>query len=224
MLDPLEVHLLDFPNIVIKRSELQLPFQACMKMEKFGDLILRATQPQMVPSSSYDDWLKSVSSYTAFSRLILLLRGLHINNEKAKITSHPDKSTITEPHFVWPALTDDEWIKVEVAMKDLILADFGKRNSVNIVSLTASEIRDIILGQEIAAPSVQLQQMAELEKSNEAQGQVTAVQTQTTNVHGDMIQTVTTTNYEQQVFSSKSDWRVRAISLPNCGRPTRHLL
>ena len=27
MLDPLEVHLLDFPNIVITGSELQLPFQ-----------------------------------------------------------------------------------------------------------------------------------------------------------------------------------------------------
>jgi hypothetical protein len=40
LIDPLEVHLLDFPNIVIKGSELQLPFQACMKMEKFGDLIL----------------------------------------------------------------------------------------------------------------------------------------------------------------------------------------
>lgn len=69
-----------------------------------------------------DDWLKSISSYTAFSRLILLLRGLHVNNEKAKIILHPDKSTITEPHFVWPSLSDDEWIKVEVAMKDLILA------------------------------------------------------------------------------------------------------
>ena len=142
-----------------------------------------------------DDWLKSISSYTAFSRLILLLRGLHVNNEKAKIILRPDKSTITEPHFVWPTLTDEEWIKVEVALKDLILAvsnklfyfeynlslsffqDFGKRNSVNIASLTASEIRDIILGQEIAAPSVQRQQMAELEKSNEAQAQVTAVQT-----------------------------------------------
>jgi pre-mRNA-processing factor 8 len=45
--------LLDFPNIVIKGSELQLPFQACMKMEKFGDLILRATQPQMVLFSLY---------------------------------------------------------------------------------------------------------------------------------------------------------------------------
>lgn len=69
-----------------------------------------------------DDWLKSISSYTAFSRLILLLRGLHVNNEKAKIILHPDKSTITEPHFVWPSLSDEEWIKVEVAMKDLILA------------------------------------------------------------------------------------------------------
>ena len=124
-----------------------------------------------------DDWLKSISSYTAFSRLILLLRGLHVNNEKAKIILHPDKSTITEPHFVWPSLSDEEWIKVEVAMKDLILADFGKRNNVNVASLTASEIRDIILGQEIAAPSVQRQQMAELEKSTEAQGQITAVQT-----------------------------------------------
>lgn len=69
-----------------------------------------------------DDWLKSISSYTAFSRLILLLRGLHVNNEKAKIILRPDKSTITEPHFVWPTLSDDEWIKVEVALKDLILA------------------------------------------------------------------------------------------------------
>ena len=177
----------------------------------------------MVLFNLYDDWLKSISSYTAFSRLILLLRGLHVNNEKAKIILRPDKNTITEPHFVWPSLSDEEWIKVEVALKDLILADFGKRNSVNIASLTASEIRDIILGQEIAAPSVQRQQMAELEKSSEAQSQVTAVQTQTTNVHGDAIQTVTTTNYEQQVFSSKSDWRVRAISATHLPLRLQHI-
>jgi len=69
-----------------------------------------------------DDWLKTISSYTAFSRVILLLRGLHVNNEKAKIILHPDKNTITESHFVWPSLSDEEWIKVELAMKDLILA------------------------------------------------------------------------------------------------------
>jgi pre-mRNA-processing factor 8 len=182
MLDPLEVHLLDFPNIVIKGSELQLPFQATMKLEKFGDLILRATQPQMVLFNLYDDWLKSISSYTAFSRLILILRALHVNNEKAKIILRPDKNTITESHHVWPTLSDEEWMKVEVALKDLILTDFGKRNSVNVASLTASEIRDVILGMEISAPSIQRQQMAEIEKSTEAQAQVTALQTKTTNM------------------------------------------
>jgi len=71
MLDPLEVHLLDFPNIVIKGSELQLPFQACLKVEKFGDLILKATEPQMVLFNLYDDWLKTISSYTVSTALIL---------------------------------------------------------------------------------------------------------------------------------------------------------
>lgn len=112
MLDPLEVHLLDFPNIVIKGSELQLPFQACLKIEKFGDLILKATEPQMVLFNIYDDWLKSISSYTAFSRLILILRALHVNNEKAKMLLKPDKSVVTEPHHIWPSLTDDQWMKV----------------------------------------------------------------------------------------------------------------
>lgn len=62
-----QVHLLDFPNIVIKGSELQLPFQACLKVEKFGDLILKATEPQMVLFNLYDDWLRTISSYTVRS-------------------------------------------------------------------------------------------------------------------------------------------------------------
>ena len=111
----------------------------------------RATQPQMVLFSLYgecdynahmihmqtsnrtDDWLKTISSYTAFSRVILLLRGLHVNNEKAKIILHPDKNTITEPHFVWPSLSDEEWIKVELAMKDLILAVSKSHSSTRVV-------------------------------------------------------------------------------------------
>ena len=34
------------------------------KVEKFGDLILKATEPQMVLFNLYDDWLKTISSYT----------------------------------------------------------------------------------------------------------------------------------------------------------------
>ncbi len=42
-------------------------------MEKFGDLILKATEPQMVLFNLYDDWLRTISSYTAFSRSDLIL-------------------------------------------------------------------------------------------------------------------------------------------------------
>ena len=48
----------------------------------------------------------------------------------------PDKSITTEPHHVWPSLTDEQWIKVETALKDLILADYSKKNNVNAGSLT----------------------------------------------------------------------------------------
>ena len=97
-------------------------------MEKFGDLILKATEPQMVLFNLYDDWLKTISSYTAFSRLILILRAMHVNNDRTKMVLKPDKTTITEPHHIWPTLTDEEWIKIEVQLKDLILADYGKKN------------------------------------------------------------------------------------------------
>jgi pre-mRNA-processing factor 8 len=223
MLDPLEVHLIDFPNIVIKGSEMQLPFQSCLKIEKFGDLILKATQPQMLLFNIYDDWLKTISSYTAFSRLILILRALHVNNEKTKVILRPDKSTITEPHHVWPSLSDEEWMKVEVTLKDLILADYGKKNNVNVASLTQSEVRDIILGMEIAPPSQQRQQIAEIEKQAREQSQVTATTTATTNVHGDEMLTTTTSNYEQTSFQSKTDWRIRAISSTNLHLRTKQI-
>ena len=70
--------------------------------------------------------------------------------ERCKVILRPDKDTVTQPHHVWPTLTDEEWISVEVQLKDLILVDYGKKNNVNVASLTQSEIRDIILGMEVA--------------------------------------------------------------------------
>lgn len=84
-------------------------------------------------------------------------------------------------------------------------------HSVNVASLTQSEIRDIILGMEISAPSQQRQQIAEIEKQTKEQSQLTATQTRTVNKHGDEIITSTTSNYETQTFSSKTEWRVRCV-------------
>ena len=154
MLDPLELHLLDFPNIVIKGSELQLPFQSCMQIDKFGDLVLKATEPVMLVFNLYDDWTKSISPHTCFNRLIMILRAIHINHDKAKLILKPHKGVVTQPNHIWPSLTDDEWPKVEIELRNLILADFAKKNNVNIASLAQSEIRDIILGMEMTPDSI----------------------------------------------------------------------
>jgi pre-mRNA-processing factor 8 len=215
LLDPLEVHLLDFPNISIRASELQLPFQAAMKVEKLGDMILRATEPKMMLYNLYDEWLKTISSYTAFSRLILILRALHVNQDKTKLLLRPDKTVITKEHHIWPTLSDEDWIKVEVQLRDLILNDYGKKNNVNTSSLTSTEVRDIILGMEISAPSMQRQQAAEIEKQQQEQQQLTAVTTKTQNVHGEDIIVTTTSQFEQQSFASKTEWRTRAIATSN---------
>ena len=90
-------------------------------MEKLGDMILKATEPQMVLFNLYDDWLKTISSYTAFSRLILILRALHVNADRTKVILKPDKTTITEPHHIWPTLTDEEWVPVEVRLQTISL-------------------------------------------------------------------------------------------------------
>ncbi|KFY11705.1 hypothetical protein V492_04309 [Pseudogymnoascus sp. VKM F-4246] len=215
LLDPLEVHLLDFPNISIRASELQLPFQSAIKLEKLNDMILRATEPQMVLFNLYDDWLKTISSYTAFSRLVLILRALHVNADKTKLLLRPDKTVITQEHHIWPSLSDEDWIKVETQLRDLILNDYGKKNNVNTSSLTSSEVRDIILGMEISAPSMQRQQAAEIEKQQQEQQQLTAVTTKTQNVHGEDIIVTTTSQFEQQTFASKTEWRTRAIATSN---------
>jgi len=170
----------------------------------------------------YDDWLKSISSYTGFSRLILILRALHVNMERARMILKPSTATVTEPHNIWPTLNDEEWIKVEGALKDLILADYGKKNNVNVASLTQTEIRDIILGAEISPPSQARQDIAEIEK-NKDDAQLTSVTARTTNVHGDEMVVTTTSQYEQKIWSSKTDWRVRAISATNLHLRTNHI-
>ena len=223
MLDPLEVHLLDFPNIVIKGSELQLPFQACLKIEKFGDRILKATEPQMLLFNLYDDWLKSIQSFTAFSRLILILRAMHINAERAKIVLKPDKATITMPHHIWPNLSDEQWVKVEVELKNLILADYAKKNNVNVASLTQSEIKDIIMGMEVAPVNIQKQEIERIEKQNKEASQLQAETVKSTNIHGQQMVVQVLSGYEREKFMSKTDWRMRAVSATTLHLRTNHI-
>ena len=59
-----------------------------------------------------------------------------------------------ESNFVWPKIDLDSWLKVEIELRNLILADFANRCNVNISSLISSEIQDIILGMETAEETI----------------------------------------------------------------------
>ncbi|QPG77068.1 hypothetical protein FOA43_004466 [Brettanomyces nanus] len=219
--DPLEVHLLDFPSISIRPTELHMPFNAALKIDKLQEIVSMAKEPQMVLFNVYDDWMKTCSSFTAFNRLVLLMRGLQVNVDKTKLILRADSSIHTAAHHLWPTLSDEQWRLIESQLADMILSDYSKKYSVNINSLTDNEIRDIILGQDINAPSARRQQIAEIEGANTgdaassataAATAATAVKTVTTNVHGEQIVTVTTNAQETQQFTSRADWRARALA------------
>ena len=99
----------------------------------------------------------------------------------------PDVDSVTEPHHIWPTLSDEEWADVEISLKDLILEDYGNKNNVSTDALTASEIRDIILGMQIVAPSQQRQEMAEIEKSARETSEATATTVKGVDKHGEEI-------------------------------------
>ncbi len=79
---------------------------------------------------------------------------------------------ITQPHHVWPSLSDEQWVHVEVELKNLILADYAKKNNVNVASLTQSEVKDIILGMDVAPPSMQQQEVDRIANQNQALAQL----------------------------------------------------
>lgn len=219
LLDPLEVHMLDFPNISLRPTELHLPFETILKNDKLLNLINTSKESQMALFNIYDDWTTSCSSFTAFNRLIVLLRSLQINSEKTKMIIKPDSSIEIQENHLWPSLSDDQWRTVEGQLADMILNDYTEKHDINVNTLTDNEIRDIILGQDIRALSVRRQKINEIEgqktvtmgNDEEAEHQV-AIKTKTVNVHGEEIVTVTTTNHEQERFESKSSWRNRALT------------
>ncbi|QGN13893.1 pre-mRNA-splicing factor 8 [Kluyveromyces marxianus] len=218
MMDPMEVHMLDFPNISIRPTELRLPFSSVLSVDKLNDVVSKATEPQMVLFNIYDDWLTRVSAYTAFSRLILLLRALKSNEEKARMVLLEDPTIPTKSNHLWPSFTDEQWISIETKMRDIILTEYGQKYHVNIASLTQTEIKNLILGQNIRAPSVQRQKMAELESAKKQTEETdtstaaSAMKIKTVNAQGEEITVVSSSNYETKTFSSKNEWRTSAIS------------
>ncbi|CAN3368761.1 pre-mRNA-splicing factor 8 [Diutina catenulata] len=213
VLDALESSTLDFPNLSVRTSELRLPFGSLLKVPKLADFVESSKRPEMVLMNLYDDWLTQISPYTAFSRIVLLFRSFATNADRAEaIIFRSEVRTFN--HHLWPSYDTEEWISVEAQLRDLILADYTKKYGITVSQLTQSEVRDLILGQEIRAPSDNRELAANLEEGKEekANAAVTATKSFTTNLHGEKIVTITTSNYESSNFSSQNEWRSRMMA------------
>ncbi|MES1908659.1 MAG: hypothetical protein MHM6MM_001547, partial [Cercozoa sp. M6MM] len=132
LMEAVQNAMLDFPNIVIRGSELALPFQQLLLIERIGDEVVKATESCLQRHNLYDDWLEGsagssggtgahgISTWTAFARLMLILRALHVDNVKARTILRPDVTVTTKEHHLWPSYTDDEWMDVEQQLRDLV--------------------------------------------------------------------------------------------------------
>ena len=168
----------------------------------------------------YDDWLDTIPSYTAFLRLTLLLRALHISESRTHQILHPTRTTPVLEDHIWPSFKPEQWKEVERALTDFILTDYCKRNEIPLGALTQSEIRDILLGAQIQKQNMdereefleRHRQQEELAAAAAASVPLEQVQVRTINKHGDEIIVAATSVHGQQQFVSSSDWRVRAIA------------
>ncbi|XP_075591060.1 uncharacterized protein LOC142597946 [Dermatophagoides farinae] len=129
-MDPIEVNLLDYPDIQIKHSELDLPFAALIKVPKLRALIDAAEKSELHIYNIYDDWLNEISAYTAFTRLLIILRAALVNTEET-IKLLNENMNPNSPH-IWPTLSLDLWEKLESELTDIVLNNYAIRNNISI--------------------------------------------------------------------------------------------
>lgn len=151
LLDPLEIHLIEYPSILIKCSNFKISFQSLLKIKKIGKKISNSNTAETIFFNLYDNWCNTVSPFTAFSRLVLILRGCDVDEKKMKKILGTSLDLI-EKEFFWPKFNDKEWIENEILIKDLILENFADKNKIDPGSFFQTEVRDIIFGSYIKEP------------------------------------------------------------------------
>jgi pre-mRNA-processing factor 8 len=148
LIDPLGIHLICYPNIVIKGSEIKISFYSLLQIEKIANKIKKTSFYNLLIYTLYDDWLNFISAFTCFSRIILILRSLDVNFQKFKKIFGEVDIPFSVQNF-WPKFSDQKWIKIEILLKNLIIEDFCKKKKIIPKKFSQNDIRNIIFGTKI---------------------------------------------------------------------------
>lgn len=134
-------HLIDFPEIQLHGCTFFLPLSALLRIKKIEELINTATEPQLVVFNLYEDW-EPIAPAAAFRRLIMMLQALRLDATAALDIIDPEKE---KSETLWPKMSPEEWIQIEIQLKKLIVDRFAKTAD----SLTDQQIEEAIYGEDV---------------------------------------------------------------------------
>ena len=143
-LDSIQIHLIDYPEILVRGIQFRINLQNLLKLKIIGHEIFFAKFSKMSTFFLFDDWLSKISAFTAFSRLILILNVIEIDYQSIK-NLFGNYSNDLEKH-IWPNFSEKKWIKIEILLKDIILRNYCQKFGVSIHSLSESDVKNIIFG------------------------------------------------------------------------------
>ncbi|CAC27035.1 splicing factor Prp8 [Guillardia theta] len=142
----LHLKLIEYPDINVYQAEIDIMFRNLLKLNIFKDKIHSKNKDDFFIIELYDNWLDSISPITAFTRLILILKSIELDNKKV-INAVQNKELKNEK--LWNSLSNLEWINTEIFLKNLILKHNFENGFYNLSSIDESTIKCLILGSKL---------------------------------------------------------------------------
>lgn len=104
------------------------------------------SSPHFIVCNVYDDMMQTFSSYTCFSRLVLLLRAMRANATRTRQILHSTFADVaTSVHHLWPSFNVDQWLAVEALLLDLLLEEYCTQNSLELDDSIRNMLRTVVL-------------------------------------------------------------------------------
>ncbi|EAN99773.1 PRP8 protein homologue, putative [Trypanosoma cruzi] len=203
--------VLDYPNIIIGQSDLNLSIPMVLRHSRLVDLRISATESKGWEFCLYDDWLQQFQPATCFNLLNLILRGYHVNLNRTRETLVPDLHVEVHHSHFWPTYTREEWERVSIRLQEMIIADSARRMNVSPNQFTEMEKKDILLGKKMTTIEIQEEEKKELEEMRRTK----LIQEQTVNVtvkSGEKIQKKIKAAFDFGNSTTSSNWRTRSLA------------
>ncbi|KAG8345580.1 PRO8NT PrP8 N terminal domain [Trypanosoma vivax] len=202
---------LDYPNIIVGQSDLNLAIPMVLRHSRLADLRISATESKGWEFCLYDDWLRQFQPATCFNLLNLILRGYHVNLSRTRETLEPDLHVEVHHSHFWPTYTREEWERISVRLQEMIIADAARRMNVSPNQFTEMEKKDILLGKKMTTVEIQEEEMKELEelkRTKLTQEQSASVTTKT----GETVRKKVKAAFDFGNLTTAANWRLRSLA------------